>query len=147
MCLIAKTDKLKTATEDIRCFKRIEFIGGWYSIAFQTPFMHRSVPIDALIGNKDFVAIGDFNPIKGSDGWYYITEGVIHSYNTEAVAKLVSYSDEIVVECVIPKGTDYIEGFDNWGYPCIASKKVRFVSFKNKWELRKMVIKTKTYSR
>ena len=147
MCLIAKTDKLKTATEDIHCFKRIEFIGRWSSIAFHTPFVYRSVPIDALIGNKDFVAVGDFSPIKENDGKYYIAEGVIHSYLIEAEAKNHSYSDEIVVECVIPKGTEYIEGFDNWGCPCVASKKVRFVSFKTKWELRKMVIKAKTCSR
>jgi len=145
MCLIAKTNKLKKAENDIRCFKRIEFIiDECNNITFHTPYIYASVPIETMIGNNDFVAMDDyFKDIEDYNGKYYIRGGLIHSYIIEGDAKHYSYDDEIIVECVIPKGTEYIEGFDSWGCPCFASRKLRLVSFKAECELRKVVIEQK----
>jgi len=136
MCLFAKTKRLKVAKEDIKCYKRITFLFDGDKIKFCTPYQWTFVPIDVLLGKEEFSALGNLEATKGK-GEYTIFGGVIHTYAFERDACESRYSDELVVACIIPKGTKYIEGHDNFGCKTIAAQTIKVnAGFKNEEEIK-----------
>lgn len=145
MCLFAKTTRLKVAKEDIRCYKRITFIFNCDKIKFVTPFQCTAVPIDVLLGKQKFSALGNFAAIKG-EGEYIIRGGVIHTYAYERDACESQSSDELVVACIIPKGTKYIEGHDGWGNKTIAAQTIKVdAGFKDEKEIKEAAVKVENW--
>lgn len=59
-------------------------------------------------------------------GLYMITSGVIHTFKYSFGAKKCLVEDSVLFECIIPKGTRYIEGDDGYN-SCYASEKIKFV--------------------
>lgn len=149
MCLLSNRKTLKTAKEDIRCFKRFEFFQyGGDNIAFRTPYLFAPVPNDVMLGKQEYFAVGDlgieendtelYSPYKYR---YRIYGGVIHCYLNKEDAIAQQCSDEIVVECIIPKGTEYIEGYDCYGVKSISAKKIKVVTaFKDETELKNKIL-------
>lgn len=145
MCLFADTKRMKVAKEDITCYKRITFLFNNNEIKFVTPYQRTSVPIEVILGKQEFSAFGDLKAAKGEDG-YKIFGGVIHAYVYEINALDNQHSDELVVACIIPKGTMYIEGYDGWGNKVIAAQKIKVdAGFKNEEELKKAAVKVENW--
>ena len=95
MCFLIHNDHQvsQIATEDIVCFKRM------------IPFNHNIL----ITPYRDFeYKIGKTYSAEFSDklGIGIIEEG-LHSYTNKERAKLWKTSDEIVVKCIIPKGSIY----------------------------------------
>ena len=149
MCLLSNRKTLKTAKEDIKCFKRFEFFQyGGDNIAFRTPYLFAPVPNDVMLGKQEYFAVGDLNiEENGTELYspykyrYRIYGGVIHCYLNQKDAIAQQCSDEIVVECIIPNGTEYIEGYDCYGVKSISAKKIKVVTaFKDETELKNKIL-------
>ena len=147
MCLFANTKTLKVAKEDIKCYKRITFLFyGNGEIKFVTPYQWASVPIDVLLGKQELSAIGDLEATKEEGEVYTISGGVIHTYAYERDACESQGGDELVVACIIPKGTKYIEGHDSWGDKTIAAQKIRVdAGFKNEEEIKEEAVRVEKW--
>ena len=142
MCLFAKTKRLKVAKEDIKCYKRITFLFNDDKIKFVTPYQWTIVPIDVVLGKEEFSALGNLEATKEKCGGYTIFGGVIHTYAFERDACESQCSDELVVACIIPKGTKYIEGYDGWGCKTIAAQTIKIdAGFKNEKEIKEEAVK------
>lgn len=140
MCLFAKTKRMKVANEDIRCYKRIAFKFNGDKIKFFTPYQCTIVPIDALLGKQEFSALGNLEAVE-EKGEYAIFGGVIHTYAYERDACDNQCSNELVVACIIPKGTKYIEGYDSWGYKSIAAQTIKVdAGFKEEKEIKEEAV-------
>lgn len=145
MCLFANTKRLKVAKEDIKCYKRITFLFDGDKIKLVTPYQWRIVPIDVLLGKEEFSALGDLEVQKGK-GEYTIFGGVIHTYAYERDACESQSSDELVVACIIPKGTKYIEGHDGWGIKTIAAQTIKVdAGFKDEKEIKEAAVKVENW--
>lgn len=145
MCLFANTKRLKVAKEDIKCYKRITFFFNGADIKFVTPYQWTIVPIDVLLGKEQFSALGNLEATKGK-GEYTIFGGVIHSYVFERDACENQCSDELVVACIIPKGTKYIEGHDGWGCKTIAAQTIKVdAGFKDEKEIKEAAVKVENW--
>ncbi len=146
MCLFAKTKRMKVAKEDIRCYKRITFRFIGNEIKFVTPYQWTIVPIDVLLGKQEFSALGSLEATKGEKGEYTIFGGVIHTYAYEKNACEGQCSDELVVACIIPKGTKYIEGYDGWGFKSIAAQTIKVdAGFKDEKEIKEAAVKVENW--
>jgi len=147
MCLFAKTKRMKVAKEDIECYKRISFVfkdNG--EINLVTPYQWTIVPIDVALGKKEFSASGSLETKKGEKGEYTIFGGVIHTYAFERDAVCNQCSNELVVACIIPKGTKYIEGYDGWGNKTIAAEKIKInAGFKEEKEIKEAAVEVKNW--
>lgn len=141
MCLFSNTDKLTRAYEKITTFKRVMVMIYQGKVTFLTPYQLTPIPIDVILGKKDFKADGNKEINKGVlDRLYTIHGGFIHTYafcrdamknadlDCQAMGKEV---DEIIIECEIPKGTFYIKGRDGYGNIGFAARKVRFTPSEN----------------
>lgn len=145
MCLeVKKTEEgnlpVKTADRDIRCMKVLELYEGVYS----TPYMCRRVPDEAVRGEEDFTADrsqpGDYEEesLFGVFEYAEIGAGAIHTFaytedSDRAIRGEITFLRRhycpratVVFECVIPEGTEYMEGVYD-GHKCYGSKSVRFV--------------------
>lgn len=148
MCLYAKTKRLKVAKKDIKCYKRIRFLFNNDKLYFFTPYQWSEVPIDVVLGKEEFSAIGSLEAKKGEKGEYTIFGGVIHTYAFELDAAENQFPNELVVACIIPKGTKYIEGYDSFGYKTIAAQTIKVdAGFKDEKELKEMPWKLKITSK
>lgn len=146
MCLFAKTKRLKVAKEDIRCYKRIAFLFNSDKIKFFTPYQWTSVPIDVILGKQEFSALGTLEAKKGEMGEYSILGGVIHTYAYESTAVDNQHSDELVVACIIPKGTKYIEGNDGWGNKVFAARTIKVdAGFKDEKEIKEEAVRVENW--
>lgn len=146
MCLFANTKRLKVAKEDIKCYKRITFFFNGADIKFVTPYQWTIVPNDVLLGKEQFSALGRLEITIAAKGEYTIFGGVIHAYAFERDACESQCSDELVVACIIPKGTRYIEGHDGWGRRTIAAKTIKVdAGFKDENELKEAAIKVENW--
>ncbi len=141
MCLVTKTERLKVAKEDIKCYKRVAFFLIGDEINFETPHQCTIVPIDVLLGKQEFSALGNLEAKKGENGEYLIFGGVIHTYAYKWDACINQCHNELVVDCIIPKGTKYIEGYDGSGFKTIAAQKIKVDGFKNEEEIKKQAIR------
>jgi hypothetical protein len=125
----------KTANEDIVCYKLMSYA----QVQWRTPFQSFPVALDIVQGKKDFCA---------DDGWkgfpkdvvptlysklFYVGGGYIHTYASEISAKAekehyqTNHIHLSVFECIIPKGTKYLEGRDSDFERGYASERIRFV--------------------
>lgn len=145
MCLFSKTKRLKVAKEDIKCYKRITFFFNGVDIKFVTPYQWTIVPLDVLLGKEEFSALGSLEATK-EKGEYTIFGGVIHSYVFERDAHENQCSDELVVACIIPKGTKYIEGHDGWGCRTIAAQTIKIdAGFKDEKEIKEEAVRVENW--
>lgn len=141
MCLFAKTKRMKVAKEDIKCYKRVTFFLNGNEIKLVTPYQWTIVPIDVLLGKQEFSALGTLEARKGEKGVYTISGGVIHTYAYEKDACETQCSDELVVACIIPNGTKYIEGDDGCGCKTIGAQTIKVVAgFKDEKEIKEAAV-------
>ena len=125
MCLFAKTNEIKVAEDDIKCYKVINVKKVFNDYVFLTPYQLVEVDIDTLLGQKPFSADRKPKLEKFKDDVYVAEGGFIHAFkHYEDALDDCDYCD-IVFECIIKKGTKYIEGvcFENVG---IAAESVMF---------------------
>jgi len=138
MCLniwrVKKAIKPNVAKQDIVCYK--VFINS-YGI-LRTPFQNAYVSDEMVLkGLKPMCAIGpetvQFSHQSNLDNKYLfnVFEGFIHTYKSLKSAKemarqllfsiCISYS---IYKCIIPGGTIYYSGKDDYGRPSYASKEI-----------------------
>lgn len=142
MCLVIKSLdgklKLKIAETDIVCYKLIMNLSSKYI----TPWQQVKIPKACIKGKDEFKAEGELC-ISDHSNHCDISGGVIHTFYDEysALKERISHTHpELpfsnshifeIWECVIPKGTEYIEGTyrNTWGgtYCSYGSKSIRFV--------------------
>ena len=114
MCLILPKYKknsplFEVAKEDITCYK---LLMGVPPNSLYTAY--RGFPVEG-----EYLKAKDLPNIKRSGKCYYLEEGVIHSFASLAAAHLIillsnfDFTDTVIYECVIPKGTLYCEGIFN----------------------------------
>lgn len=125
MCLIIETSKpeFKVAENDIVCYKILNHSNPF---RYMTAFMGFKIPFLSMCGLKKFKAKGEPN-VKTTYGRIRIEGGVIHTFQMLHDALDNKYrSLEEVWECIIPKGSRYVEGkyilrgtFTSYGSECI----------------------------
>lgn len=134
---------MKVAGKDIRCMKILEE-DQW---GYRTPYRFNEVTPEVVRGEKDFTADrsapGDYVSESRYVGAGYVCveigAGAVHTYaytkdSDKAIRSEVSFLRRqyycpraaVVFECVIPEGTEYIEGIYD-GEKCYGSKSIRFV--------------------
>lgn len=137
MCTICNATEFerKIAETDIPCYKLMRFENGQY----YTPYYNMQMEIGMRYDNKDDEVITD--GVKSVKIWWgdwdkykEISQGFFHSYINYASADYYvqlfnKYRIETVefhiIKCVIPKGTEYIAGFDiNHSQPVYVSKSI-----------------------
>lgn len=118
MCLkIGRKDKAQIAEEDIVCYKILE-VEGKDENQTLIPLFHPYKPN----GPKNIYTLGERNPkitLKPRPciydyQHYNINEGY-HSYRSAPVCCLGIRPYEVIVECFIPKGSEYYVGRDSAG--------------------------------
>lgn len=135
---------VRKAEKDIPCMKLVEFETNGYEKVCRTPYMFMEVSNEILRGEKDMVPAPlrrndpEIEDIVGDLAAVYANH--IHTYaftQTSAeviyneITFLLSESSTVyhtavaVYQCVIPKGTEYIEG-TNGGFSSYCSKAIRF---------------------
>ena len=146
MCLeVKKTDEgvlpVKIADKDIRCMKVLEVDDEGY----HTPYRYKRLHPDIIGGEKDFAADrnipGDYEEetfVFMREEYAKIGAGAVHTYaytedSDKAIRSEVTFLRRmwcpratVVFECVIPKGTEYMEG-EYEMHKCYGSKSIRFV--------------------
>lgn len=148
MCLEVKKTKegnlpVKIADKDIRCMKVLEVD----EYGYRTPYRYKRLHPDVISGKKDFTAErsvpGDYereNFTFAHEEYAEIGAGAVHTYayteeSDKAIGNEVAFLRRIrcpratvvvVFECVIPKGTEYMEGVYE-KHKCYGSKSIRFV--------------------
>ena len=145
MCLYVKRKKIKTAEEDIVCYKVLKYMKSSHSptgTILCTPFANQMVSEEIVNGNFDFEAVGTPKIEQEHNNEYSISEGYIHTCANKESADVmylqcVYYHETYcanqfeIYECVIPKGTRYYEGVYNnekrISRASYASEKIRFV--------------------
>ena len=90
------------ATEDIVCYKHIMKVGRKYVTSYQeTPITFRKMMTSDVI-------------VENPEGKSWINVG-LHSYIRQEEAEYQANSlSEVLVKCVIPKGSEYYEGRFLW---------------------------------
>lgn len=133
MCCFSRTKRFKIADRNITCYKKLSIPENYFigiNEVLRTPCTNTPVTKDIWSGKTPFLACGYFQPEKiesGVDkGFYIITSGVIHTFKYSFQAKKCLGEDSVIFECIIPKGTRYIEGDDGYN-SCYASEKIKFV--------------------
>ena len=133
MCFYSQTKRFKVADRDITCYKMLSIPESYFvgvNEALKTPYANTVVSKDIWSGKLPFTACGKFQAEKIESGickgFYTITSGVIHTFKYSFQAKKCLGEDSVLFECVIPKGTRYIEGDDGYS-SCYASEKIKFV--------------------
>jgi hypothetical protein len=126
MCLITDRTKWMVADDDIVCYKVLRL--NRKNNYFYTPFRNTLVSNAIVEGKREFVAdgIAEFMP-RGLSG-FAIGMGAIHVYTSEHEAKKHIGPDETIRKCIIPKGTEFVHGHDDFLSDCFAAKKIKFVN-------------------
>jgi len=133
MCFYSTTKRFKIADRDITCYKVLSIPDSYFegiNDSLVTPYTNTIVTKDIWQGKSFLVADGKIEAKKIEEGYfnglYEITKGVIHTfkYRFNAVKNLGEGS--ILFECVIPKGTRYIEGGDGY-FSGFVSEKIKFL--------------------
>lgn len=146
MCLEVKKTKegdlpLKIADKDIRCMKVLEVD----ECGYRTPYRYKYLHQDIISGEVAFVADrsvpGDYEEetfLAMHEEYAEIGAGAVHTYaytkeSDKAIRNEVLFLRRmgcpratVVFECVIPKGTEYMEGVYE-KHKCYGSKSIRFV--------------------
>lgn len=117
MCLIIKTkdpkdnidNYIKIAKEDIIVYKRLSY-KSYDNNIYRTP--HKCYPINK---DGDILTVNKFGTKRTYLKEIEVHQG-IHSYTNLKRAKISSfYPEEVIVKCIIPEGTPYIESNDMFG--------------------------------
>ena len=106
MCLYSNTSIPKIAKKDIIVYKQLKRYKGKYKTTFYTPYMGYKMEegIHYFQTNKKFTIKNTLSIF----GKYSIERG-LHSYTNLNVAKQSLLMNEIIVEMVIPRGSEYFE--------------------------------------
>ena len=125
MCLVCENLNYKIAEEDIVCYKVVFELD---KKSYMTPYQQYCCKLDEHCVNKGTISIKRFS----KDSNYYIYGGMFHSYQklSDACLDMLWFNSlgkhTIVIKCIIPKGTHYIEG--NFGNmvctPCYGSREI-----------------------
>lgn len=131
MCCFSRTKRFKVAEIDITCYKILSIPENYFvgiNEDLKTPYTDTSVSKDIWSGKSPFLASGKFQTEKTYIGksLYLITSGVIHTFKYSFEAKKCLGEESVLFECIIPKGTRYIEGDDGYN-SCYVSEKIKFV--------------------
>jgi hypothetical protein len=133
MCFYSTTKRFKIADRDITCYKVLSIPESYFvgiNEVLKTPYTNTAVPKDIWSGKSPFLAHGIFDAEKIESGifkgLYMITSGVIHTFMYRFGAKKYLGEDSVLFECIIPKGTRYIEGDDGYN-SCYVSEKIKFL--------------------
>ena len=118
MCLYVKGKEIKTAEEDIVCYKVLKidrnFLG---QKCVYTPYTGLHINKRFLKGEADFHAFGptDIKLENSYSSRYEVSGGFVHTCSDMESAKilcecLLTFTCPMVViyKCIIPKGTEYI---------------------------------------
>lgn len=136
MCLfIDEHEKMLIADRDIKCWKLIKNIG---LFNYLTPYRDYRISILNLLGIKNLKSNNSESNPKLYLGKLSVDIGYIHSFKDyeSAIKYYYGYmgcsSIIRVVECIIPKGTQYYEGYVNippskCRYEGYASKELKFI--------------------
>lgn len=137
MCLYCEENKPKRAEKDIVCYKRVTPITAKDGIVFLTPYLRTEIGFDVIRGDKPLKAEGKKSITDYTfDGLYSVGGGFIHTYgflrdaleDVEMDCEINFNCEDIVIECIIPKGTYYLEGRDSFGHKGFASRKIKFTA-------------------
>lgn len=110
MCLYIKNVKCDSigdaipliARKDIICYKRLKPLGHGY---FKTPYREFTVKIGT------FMSVDSFGLSVDSFGlWFNQVNRGIHGYTSKKRASGETDRNEVMVKCIIPKGTEYFRG-------------------------------------
>ena len=133
MCFYSTTKRFKIANRDITCYKILSIPESYFvgiNEVLKTPYTNTAVPKDIWSGKSPFLAHGIFDAEKIESGLYkgcyMITSGVIHTFMYNFEAKKYLGEDSVLFECIIPKGTRYMEGDDGYN-SCYVSEKIKFL--------------------
>lgn len=150
MCIRTNQEKLEVAESDITVYKLIDVNPGVFEENYDfskhllleqpqkysyTSFYQFVVIDNNCVENKQpFIAKGYARKAKYSSVArykYFYGEGLIHTFENEDDALKClkpNYFDEfaILYKCTIPKGTKYIKGVEDTGFPSYAAKKIIF---------------------
>lgn len=151
MCIRTNQEKLEAAKEDITVYKLIDVNPGVFALKnydlsrcmlFEQPekYHYNSFYQFALIdkncveNKQPFIAKGYARSTELSLGARYkysYGKGLIHTFENEDDAlKSMEPNDfdafAILYKCTIPKGTEYIKGVEDDGFPSYAAKKIIF---------------------
>lgn len=131
MCLVCDNLKFKTAEEDIECYKVVIKTD---ENSYITPYQRFLCTL-----NEHYINKHEVDDYKESKNAYYVYGGVFHSFQklSDAYLEMLWFKNKdavqysmgkyaVVIKCIIPKGTEYIEGnFGNITYnPCYGSKEI-----------------------
>ena len=132
MCFYSRTKRFKIAERNITCYKMLSIHESYFvgiNEALKTPYTDTAVSKDIWSGKSPFLASGKFQAKIETHNYkpfYTITSGVIHTFKYSFQAKKCLGEDSVLFECIIPKGTRYIEGDDGYN-SCYVSEKIKFV--------------------
>lgn len=124
MCLYTTETKLKTAKEDIICYKVLI----QYSSAtiLYTPYVYKTIKlIDMFLHNpiKADGLVRKRKQFKNDQPSFNL--GLIHTYIIARDAQtMITAPAYKLYQCIIPKGTKYIDGYDGMGKLTYASKQI-----------------------
>jgi hypothetical protein len=119
-------NKPKVANKDIVCYKLLSRVTNPYYVddentpeepinLYFTPWIWAPVPQEVIEGKAPFVPL-EKRPsfeIRQSllcEPYYYCYGGGIHTFKRLSSAKRYSRTGDVIFECIIPKGTEYVEG-------------------------------------
>ena len=124
MCLYTKETKLKTANEDIICYKILLHYPS--SPLFYTPYLYKEIRWTDIWLHNPIKAHGQVRKRKlHKDAPLSFNNGLIHTYQTIMAAKsswFMLQEQYQLFQCIIPKGTKYIDGHDDFHALTYASK-------------------------
>lgn len=115
--------EIKKAETDIVCYKRIVETARGY----ETPYRHAVIPPECFKSGMEYTATGEID-IEESNLQNKVKGGMIHTYGYKHSAVSLMIPNEEVWVCVIPKGTEYVLGFDSNAELSYASKAIRFLN-------------------
>lgn len=133
MCLYTKQIKPVKATKDIKVYKILELSRGAKEI---TTIGGRRFEISELIlkSPRGFVyEVGKTHTSKLDRQVYYTgtynsrIEAALHSYTNLRVARFNKGANNVIVQCVVPKGSLHYVGSNNGSSAGIASDKLKVV--------------------
>lgn len=143
MCLYSEENKLKVADQDIVCYKLVDkMVGVEY---YTSPIRDFYIPQGVINGKLPYIAEQSSKDNKHDytcsvGNLFQFGPGLIHTFKHQP-KKIIGYDEsspwkEELFECIIPKGTKYVEGVDTSMCEGYASEKI-FFKRKTKFEKEK----------
>lgn len=122
MCLYTKETKLKTAKENIVCYKVLVSYSS--STILYTPYVFKTILWTDILLHNPIKAEGRVRKRRQfPHDPASFNGGLIHTYSTIKDAKTICDGPQHkIYQCIIPKGTKYIDGKDDNGRCTYASK-------------------------